>query len=65
MVENDNKIREDVAVLKEQVSEIKDNHLVHIQENIQKLFGKMDKFTGLIITTLITVIIGLVMIFFK
>ena len=40
------------------VAELKDNHIHAIET-------KMDRFSWLVITTLITVIIGLVMIFFK
>ena len=63
--DRDLKVEHRISGLETSVKNIETNHLPHISANIEKLFGKMDKFTWLIITTLITVIIGLVMIFFK
>ena len=54
------------------IKKIETNHLPHMQaeiENTHKTVGrvvdKQDKFMWLIITTLITVLVGVVMIFFK
>lgn len=42
--------------LKDSLNEIKDNHLVHIIEDIKTLFRKFDKLQLLIITNLIGII---------
>ena len=65
-----NSIQQAVAVLQEQVREIKENHLVHLAEDINNLdtkiegyrnefLGKIDRGTWLAITVLVGVIVTL------
>ena len=58
-------LKEDVAVLKEQVRDIKENHLVHLQTGIDRIESRLDKGQWFLISTLLGVVITLAMLWFK
>ena len=64
-IERDLNVEHRLTGLETNVRAITENHLPHIDAKIEKLFNKMDRAQILVITTLVSVIIGLVLIFFK
>lgn len=52
-------MKEDIAVLKEQVKEIKENHLVHLAQSIDKIQNRLDQGWWFLVTTLVGVVITL------
>ena len=62
---NGGTIKERLAKLETMVGDIMNNHLAHIDKKIERVQKKQDKITWLIITTLITIILVGVEIYFK
>ena len=57
--------KERLVRLEEQVREIRENHLTHIDEKIDKLTDKVDRGTWLAITVLVGVVTELAFLVFK
>ena len=57
--------KERLVRLEEQVREIRENHLTHIDEKIDKLTDKVDQGAWLAITVLVGVVIELAFLVFK
>lgn len=58
-------VEEGLKSLDDKVTEIKDNHLVHLKIDIERVGAKQDKAFWFIMSTLVSIVVGLLWIIIK